>query len=102
MAPQSQPPTRQRALRLCVVAAVTALTSVALLVAAALVPAPVFLLPIIAIICVALPMLTAWELPHAAAALRHHRGRMTDNARALAELRAGLAELPETSHPLGL
>jgi len=95
-------PTRQQAIRLCVVAAVTALTCAGLLCAAALAPAPVALLPLIVVVCVGFPMLAAWELPRALAGLRHHRERMHDHARAVAELRAGLAKLPETSHPLGL
>jgi hypothetical protein len=95
------PPTRKRAVQLCVVAIATALTCGALLIAAAIAPAPIFLLPVIVVICIGLPMFAAWELPRAAAGFRHHRQRVMDNARAMAELRAGLAELPETRHPLG-
>jgi len=96
------PPTRKRSIQLCVVAAVTALTCAGLLSAAALVPAPTAVLPLVVIICVACPMLAAWDLPRAVAGLRRHRRDGDDHARALAELRAGLAELPETRHPLGL
>jgi len=95
-------PTRQQAIRLCVVAAITGLTCAGLLCAAALAPAPAGLLPLIVVVCVGFPMLAAWELPFAFAAFRHHRSSIHDNARAVAELRAGLAKLPETSHPLGL
>jgi hypothetical protein len=35
------------------------------------------------------------------ATFRQRRERIHANARAVAELRAGLAKLPETSHPLG-
>jgi hypothetical protein len=94
-------PTRKQAIRLCVVAAATAVTCAGLLVAAALADAPVALLPLIVVLCVGCPMLAAWELPPAVAAFRHHRERIDANACALAELRAGLAKLPETSHPLG-
>ena len=94
-------PTRKQAIRLCVVAAATAVTCAGLLVAAALAHAPVALLPLIVVVCIGFPMLAAWDLPLALAAFRHHRERIHANACAVAELRAGLAELPETSHPLG-
>jgi hypothetical protein len=99
---QRLPPTRKRAIQICVVAAVTALTCAALLCAAALVPAPPAVLPLVVIICVACPMAAACDLPRAVAGLRYHRRHGDDPARAVAELRAGLAELPETRHPLGL
>ena len=98
---QFSPPTRDRAIRICVLVAVTAVACAGLLCAAALVPAPPGLLPFIAVVCVACPMLVAWELPHAVAGFRHHRDRIQENARAVAELRAVLADLPETSHPHG-
>lgn len=84
------------------VAVVTAVTCAGLLSAAALVPAPPSVLPLVVIICVVCPMLAAWDLPRAVAGLRQHRRHGEDHARAVAELRAGLAELPETRHPLGL
>ena len=95
-------PTRKHAIRHCVVAAATAVTCAGLLVAATLANAPVALLPLIVVVCVGCPMIAAWELPRALATFRHHRERIHANARAVAELRAGLAKLPETSHPLGL
>jgi len=94
-------PTPQRAVRICVVAAVTAVTCAGLVCAAALAPAPAVLMPFIVAVCVACPMLVAWDLPAAAAALRRRRASIADNARALVELRAALSELPETRHPLG-
>jgi hypothetical protein len=97
----SPPPTRRRSVRLCVAAAVTAVTCAALLLAAALAPAPPAALALAVAVCILCPMLAAWELPRAVAGLRHHRTMITDNARALAELRAGLARLPETPHPRG-
>jgi hypothetical protein len=98
---QFAPPTRDRAIRICVLVAVTAVASAGLLCAAALVPAPPGLLPFIIVVCIACPMLVAADLPHAVAGLRHHRKHIHEDARAIAEMRAGLAELPETSHPLG-
>ena len=98
---QFSPPTRDRAVRICVLVALTALACGGLLLAAALVPAPIGVLPFIVAVCIVCPMLVAWELPHAFAGFRHHRDRIHDNARAVAELRAGLAKLPETSHPHG-
>jgi hypothetical protein len=85
------------------------LTSVAacasLLVAAALVPAPVAVLPLVAIVCLGGPMLAVWELsrrvgPRAQGPPAAARGGL--DAEALAELRRALARLPETRHPLGL
>jgi hypothetical protein len=97
----SPPPTRRRSVRLCVAAAVTAVTCAALLLAAALTPAPPGVLAFAVAICIVCPMLAAWELPRAVAGLRHHRTMVSENARAITELRAGLARLPETKHPLG-
>ena len=84
----------------------TALVCVGLITAAILVPAPVAVLPLIAIACVGLPMLAAWQLAsvHIALgglrpALRRPRVRPLDES-ALHELRRSLASLPETRHPL--
>jgi hypothetical protein len=73
--------------------AIVALACVALVTAAALVPAPPAVLPLVALVCVGLPMAATVELPGAIATLR-------SDARALAALRRHLAELPETAHPL--
>jgi hypothetical protein len=61
--------------------------------AAALVPAPPLVLPLIAIVSVGGPMTVTPELQAGIAALRRHRD-------AMATLRRNLAELPETAHPL--
>jgi hypothetical protein len=61
--------------------------------AAALVPAPPLVLPLIAIVSVGAPMTVTPELQAGIAALRRHRN-------AMAALRRSLAELPETAHPL--
>jgi hypothetical protein len=95
------PLSRKRAVQHCLLTAATALACAGLLWAAALVPAPAAVLPFVVVICIACPMLAAWELPRAVAGFRHYRAQVQDSARALSELRAGLAELPETSHPLG-
>jgi hypothetical protein len=97
----SPPPTRRRSIRLCIAAAVTAVTCAALLLAAALAPAPPGVLAFAVAICIVCPMLFAWELPRAVAGLRHHRTMISENHRAISELRDGLARLPETKHPLG-
>ena len=81
----------------CVTAALAALACSGLISAAALAPAPVGVLPLIVLACVACPMLAALELPAAVSVLRERNGA----ARALAELRRGLDRLPEIEHPLG-
>jgi hypothetical protein len=78
----------------CVLAAVA---SAALFTAAALVPAPAVVLPLVVVVCIGFPMLAAWEL----SATRKHSHPPLDS-RALARLRRHLDELPETRHPLGL
>jgi hypothetical protein len=95
------PMSRKRAMQRCLVTAATALTSAGLLCAAALAPAPVVILPFVVAVCIACPMAAACELPPALETLRHHRARVSARAKAVAELRAGLSELPETRHPLG-
>jgi hypothetical protein len=78
--------------------ALTGILCAGLVSAAALVPAPPAVLPLIAVACVGCPLLAGWDLR---AALARHRPR-GDDARALAELRRRLDALPETRHPLGL
>ena len=73
-------------------AALTFVAGMAVFAAAALVPAPPAVLPLAALICIGCPALATWQLredKHAVDA-------------PLAELRRGLAELPEVEHPLGL
>jgi hypothetical protein len=77
------------------VCALAAVASAGLFMAAALVPAPPVVLPLVAVVCIGLPMLAAWEL---SATPRH----APLDSRALARLRQHLDELPETRHPLGL
>ena len=61
--------------------------------AAALVPAPPLVLPLLAIVSIGGPMTVTPELQAGIAALRRQRD-------AMAVLRRNLAELPETAHPL--
>lgn len=64
-----------------------------------LVPAPPAVVPMVAVVCVAAPVFAAWELPAALASLTAPTARAE---RAVAKLRRGLEQLPETEHPLGL
>jgi hypothetical protein len=99
---------RRRALAVSAFAVFTALACGGLITAAILVPAPVAALPLIAIACVGLPMLAAWQLASVHVALgglraalrRAPRHRPLDES-AVHELRRSLARLPETEHPLG-
>jgi hypothetical protein len=83
-----------RARLVCLSAAAMALACAGLIVTAVLVPPPTAIAPVLALVCIGCPMAAAYELPAAIRALHAHR-------RASAALRRGLAELPETPHPLG-
>ncbi len=78
----------------CVGAVLTLVACAGLVGAAALVPAPPAVVPLLALICVGLPMLVAYELARWVPVLRGNR--------AVARLRRRLDALPETRHPLGL
>jgi hypothetical protein len=95
------PATPRRPLLLCVFVTFTALMCGALLCAAALVPAPPVVLPLLAVVCIGCPMAAAWELPAAVAALRRTGVRALD-PRSVEALRRQIDDLPETQHPLGL
>ena len=69
----------------------TALIAAALVAAAALVPAPPAVLPLLVLTCVGAPIASAFELSRALAAVRAPREA----------LRRQLDALPETPHPLG-
>ena len=73
--------------------------------AAALVPAPPVVLPLLVVVCIGSPMAAACELPDAIAAVRRGAGRAGRAAaldsRALERLQRQLDSLPETQHPLG-
>jgi hypothetical protein len=84
-------PSLRQARLVLVFAVVTVLACASLLAAAALVPAPPALLVVVIVVCVAYPMVAAYEL-----------SRVAGTFRARSELRRQLDELPETPHPLGL
>jgi hypothetical protein len=75
----------------CGLAIVTAIMCGALFVAVALVPAPLVVLPLAAIVCIGSVIVAAWNVPVSIGVLR-----------AVVELRRSLARLPETEHPLGI
>jgi peptidoglycan/LPS O-acetylase OafA/YrhL len=93
-------PTYRQAVATCIFTALTALTCAALLSAAALVPAPPVVLPLIVTVCVVLPMVVACDSTPALAVLRASWSRRRLNERALGQLRRELDRLPETGHPL--
>jgi hypothetical protein len=83
--------TRRQAIAQLAFAVAVALICGALISAAALVPAPHTILPVVVIVGVGLPMAVAADLPWAIAALRRDR--------AITSMRRHLARLPETPHP---
>jgi hypothetical protein len=93
-------PARHQASLTRVLCALAVATSAGLFTAAALVPAPPVVLPLVVAVCIGFPMLAAWELSSTAGMVRRKRGSL--DSRALAQLRRHLDELPETHHPLGL
>jgi hypothetical protein len=93
-------PTYHRALATCVFTALSALTCAGLLSAAALVPAPPTVLPVVIAVCVFYPMLAAFRSSSSVAVLRRHWPRRRLDERALAKLRRELERLPEVGHPL--
>jgi hypothetical protein len=94
------PATRQQAIVLCAFVVVTALACAGQLAAAAHVPAPPVVLPLLAVVCIGSPMVAGHELPAAIAGLRRTRRAPLDRG-ALDTLRGQLEQLPETQHPLG-
>src|SRR6187200_1347800 len=91
---------RRRPLLRCAFVTLTALMCGGLLCAAALVPAPPVVLPLLVVVCIGCPMAAACELPAAIAALRRTRRPSARGARALRTLRRELDALPEARHPL--
>ena len=91
-------PSRRAAVLKCLFVALAVLVSAGLVTAAVLTPAPPAAVPLIVAVGIGLPLLGAWELPVALAALRRH-GLLpgTREARLLAEFRRQLRRLPETS-----
>ena len=89
---------RHQLARVSVFSALAVIASAALFTAAALVPAPPAVLPLVLAVCIGGPMLGAWELR---STVTRRRRRPLDS-RAVAQLRRHLDQLPETQHPLGL
>jgi hypothetical protein len=79
-------------------ALLTTLTCGALCAVAIVGHAPDVVVPLVVTICIGGPVLASWQVPSAVATLRARRR----GARALAQLRRGLADLPDTEHPLGV
>ena len=78
-------------------ALLTTLTCSALCAGAIVGHAPEVAVPLIVAICIGCPMLASWHVPGTVVVLRRRRRA----ARALAQMRRGLAELPDAEHPLG-
>jgi arginine exporter protein ArgO len=97
-------PARRQALVQLVFVAVTGLICAGLLGAAALVPAPPAVLPLLILAGVGFPMAAAYELPGALAVWRDRAHRLPHplDEDALDRLLLQLDGLPETEHPLGL
>jgi hypothetical protein len=76
----------------CVWAAGVVAAALGLLLAAAFVPAPPAVVPLVVLVGVAMPMVVAYKLPPVVSSLRAHR-------RLAAAVRRDLAELPEIAHP---
>ena len=89
--------TRSQAGLVLLAAAMTTITSAALCTAAIVAHAPIAVIPFVVIICIGCPVLASWQVPDVLAALRSRRLA----TRALTQLHRGLAQLPETEHPLG-
>jgi threonine/homoserine/homoserine lactone efflux protein len=97
-------PTRtpRRSVAAGVLTALTVVVCAGLLGAAALVPAPPAVLPLVAVICIGCPMFAAWQLARSLGDARA-RPAMRPGAqiKAIEDLRRALDQLPETHHPLG-
>jgi hypothetical protein len=93
-------PTYRQSVAACAFMALTAFACAGLLSAAALVPAPPVVLPLIVTVCVVVPMVVACDSASALAVLRTRWLRRRLDERALGELRRDLDLLPETGHPL--
>src|SRR4051794_20674532 len=98
-------PSRTEARLICAFVVLTVLVCTGLFAAAVLVPAPPAVLPLVAAVCIAGPMVAAWELRGARGALPRADEDGAEppplDSRAVAALRQHLEQLPETNHPLG-
>lgn len=101
-------PSPRQAVMVCAFALLTALLCGGLLGAAALVPAPPAVLPLVIAVCIGCPMLAAPDVPVSVAVLRVAtrgiRRKRQDPLEpwAVDEMLSKLEDLPETEHPLGL
>ena len=89
--------TRSQPVLVLFAALMTVVTSAVLLTAAILAPAPEAVIPFVVIISIGCPVLASWQIPPVVATLRSKRLA----TRALTQMHRGLAQLPETQHPLG-
>jgi 4-amino-4-deoxy-L-arabinose transferase-like glycosyltransferase len=94
--------TRRKASLTRLFCALAVVMSGALFTAAALVPAPPAVLPLLLAVCIGGPMLAAWELRSTTGVATRRRTRDKLDSNAVAQLRSQLEALPETQHPLGL
>jgi hypothetical protein len=83
-----------------VLCALAVLIPGALFIAAALVPAPPAVLPLVLVVCIGGPMVAAWELRGMVGS--PHRRLEASDSNAVVQLRRQLDALPEAQHPLGL
>jgi hypothetical protein len=81
-----------------IAAAIALFGSMAVCAAAIVVPAPAGAVPVVVALCAGCPLLAGSEFR----VLLASRRRAARAAEALGNLRAALARLPETEHPLGL
>ena len=87
---------RRTAVLTCVLAACTALLCAAMVAAAVLAPAPPLAVPFVVLAGTGLPVVAAWDLPPAVAALRGRPVPGSQAAQVLAEFRRELDRLPTT------
>jgi hypothetical protein len=92
--------TRRQAIIICVSVVATGLACAGLVSAAALVPAPPVVLPLISAVCVGWPLAAGGDLRSSISFLRDLRRRSLRRHH-LARLRRELDGLPEADHPLG-
>jgi CHASE2 domain-containing sensor protein len=93
---------RRRVVLTCIVCALAVVNSIVLFTAAALVPAPPAVLPLVVAVVIGGAMVAAWELRSTVNPEWHRKARRPLDERAADQLRRHLDELPETQHPLGL
>ena len=93
-------PTYRRAIATCAFTALIGVICAGLMTAAALVPAPPLVLPLIVAVGVGYPMLAAWGSSPALVVLQQRWSRRRVDERAMCDFRRELDGLPEIGHPL--